>query len=172
MWSATVRWPTKLSEGRWNTYPSPWRRRCRRDRADVPETRRPSTASPPEVGRSMPAIKRSSDDLPLPEGPTTAVTRPRGNSADTPRSAWTSPVGVRYVRTRSSHRTIAGSFGNPKHLPEWRPLLGPIGEEASGRGGDRDRKGTDHDRDHRLDEQWPRRDRGQGIHVGDDDAGS
>ena len=36
----------------------------------------------------------SSDDLPDPDGPTTAVIEPRGNEASMPFSAWTSPVPV------------------------------------------------------------------------------
>jgi hypothetical protein len=42
----------------------------------------------------MAARIRRSDDFPLPEGPTTAVTDPAGNSASTDCRAWTSPVAV------------------------------------------------------------------------------
>jgi len=37
---------------------------------------------------------RISEDLPEPEGPTTALTAAAGNTASTPLRAWTSPVAV------------------------------------------------------------------------------
>ncbi len=60
---------------------------------------RPSTTSDPALGRSSPAISRRSDDFPLPEGPTIAVTAPRGNAHDTScRAHGPRRVGVRYTR--------------------------------------------------------------------------
>ena len=49
----------------------------------------------PGRGWSSPARILSSEDFPLPDGPTTAVTAPAGNAASMPLSAWTSPVAVR-----------------------------------------------------------------------------
>jgi hypothetical protein len=37
---------------------------------------------------------RRSEDFPLPEGPTTAVSDAEGNSASIPFKAWTSPVAL------------------------------------------------------------------------------
>ncbi len=42
----------------------------------------------------MAARMRSSDDLPEPEGPTTALTAAAGKVTSMPLSAFTSPVGV------------------------------------------------------------------------------
>ena len=56
----------------------------------------PITSMEPWVGLSSPATRRSSEDFPLPDGPTTTETPPRGNVDVTSRSApLTSPVGVR-----------------------------------------------------------------------------
>jgi hypothetical protein len=49
------------------------------------------------VGRSTHARIRSSDDLPDPDGPTIAVTRPAGNSLSTPVSAVTSASATAYT---------------------------------------------------------------------------
>ncbi|MQY20931.1 hypothetical protein NRB20_40400 [Nocardia sp. RB20] len=50
------------------------------------------TATAPEDGRSSPAARRSSVDLPQPEGPTTATNSPRRTDSDTEDSAVV-PVG-------------------------------------------------------------------------------
>ena len=47
------------------------------------------TFTRPFVGRSSPASRCMSVDLPEPEGPMTAVNWPTGTSSVTPRSAWT-----------------------------------------------------------------------------------
>src|SRR4030095_7272849 len=94
----------KLSDGRWNRYPTVARRNRRSVRADASWTLVPSTTRVPLVGRSSPAIRRSNEDLPLPDGPTTASSEEAGTSAESPFSARTSPLAVREVFTRSSQR--------------------------------------------------------------------
>jgi hypothetical protein len=49
----------------------------------------PSTETEPEVGRSSPARMCMRVDLPEPDGPITAVSRPCATSSETPRSAST-----------------------------------------------------------------------------------
>ena len=49
----------------------------------------PAIVTEPLVGLSRPARTCISVDLPEPEGPMTAVSRPRGTSTETPRSAST-----------------------------------------------------------------------------------
>jgi hypothetical protein len=52
---------------------------------------RPSISTVPASGRSSPAITRSRVDLPLPLGPSRAVSEPLGISTDTSSSAAKSP---------------------------------------------------------------------------------
>ena len=49
----------------------------------------PAISTDPEVGLSRPARMCIRVDFPEPDGPITAVSRPRGTSTDTPRSAST-----------------------------------------------------------------------------------
>ncbi len=69
--------------GRWNISGT-----SRRGRFTSP----PSTSTRPEVGRSSPAISRSSVDLPQPERPSTATNSPVLIDRLTSRSAGTAPV--------------------------------------------------------------------------------
>jgi hypothetical protein len=52
---------------------------------------RPSISTLPVSGRSRPAMTRSRVDLPLPDGPSRAVSEPLGISTDTSSSAAKSP---------------------------------------------------------------------------------
>ncbi len=49
--------------------------------------RRPATVTAPEVGRSRPAMRLSSVDFPLPDGPMTATTSPAATPMLTSASA-------------------------------------------------------------------------------------
>ena len=72
--------------------------------------RRPSTISRPADGRSRPATRRSSVDLPEPDGPRTAATSPTSTCRSRPRRAATGPPGDGWIRIsprpgdRLSHR--------------------------------------------------------------------
>ena len=59
----------------------------------------------PQSGVSSPAITRSSVDLPLPLGPSSAVSDPVGTSTDTSSSATKSPKLLRDVANRDRHQT-------------------------------------------------------------------
>jgi hypothetical protein len=61
---------------------------------------RPSISTLPASGRSSPAITRSRVDLPLPEGPRSAVREPLGISTDTSSRAVKSPKRRVALRTR------------------------------------------------------------------------
>ena len=65
---------------------------------------RPRTVTRPSVGARMPAMARSSVDLPAPFRPTTASTVPFGTVNDTSRRAGTSRIGG--SSRRSSSRTL------------------------------------------------------------------
>src|SRR4030095_7436609 len=99
----------------------------------------------------MPVSTRGSEDSPLPDGPTTAVSLPGAKPSDTPRSACTAPVGVRYVLTRSTQRAGIGSLGNAQAPP-------PV----NGGGPPVDEPPADH-RHHGEAEHRPREDRGRDI---------
>ena len=92
--SSTVRYGTKLSEGRWKTNPTVELRTARRRLGDMAARLSPFTSTFPLVGRSSPARRRRSEDFPLPDAPTTAATAPRRNERSTPRRAWTCSVAV------------------------------------------------------------------------------
>ena len=63
--------------------------------ADSWVTSTPAMRTAPAVGRSSVARICIKEDFPLPDGPTMAVTAPRGNIASTPRRACTSPLSAR-----------------------------------------------------------------------------
>ncbi len=92
MFSSAVSIGSRLND--WNTNPSRSRRSfvSRVRDSFVMSTSPISTA--PEVTVSSPARQCRNVDLPEPDGPMIAVNRPRGNAAETPRSAVTacSPV--------------------------------------------------------------------------------
>ena len=92
----------------------------------------------------MPARTRSSEDLPLPLGPTTAVMAPRGNAAVTPRSAVTWPLPVGKIRTTSSQSATGGSPRNLDHLIEVRRPGVPVDDPCADPGHDAD-GGRGHD---------------------------
>ncbi len=60
----------------WKTKPILWRRSRASWSSDIAWIGVPSISTSPDVGRSSPAIKASRVDLPLPEGPSTAVNSP------------------------------------------------------------------------------------------------
>ena len=66
----------------------------------------PSITTLPEVGRSSPARQCISVDLPEPDGPMIAVSRPAGKSTETPSSARTAASPSPKVRCRSVALTI------------------------------------------------------------------
>ena len=63
---------------------------------------RPPTNVCPDVGRSRPAMQCISVDLPEPDGPMTAVNRPRSKATLTPARACTAACPVPYVLRRST----------------------------------------------------------------------
>jgi hypothetical protein len=69
---------------------------CRRNRATPVSLRlsirSPATVTVPRVGRSRPATRLSSVDLPLPDGPMTATASPAAISSRTPSSAGLPPL--------------------------------------------------------------------------------
>ena len=87
MFSPAVSVGTRLND--WNTNPM----RSRRSWVRPLSSRLPMSRSPtkvwPEVGRSRPAMQCISVDLPDPDGPMTAVKRPRSKVTSIPASAWT-----------------------------------------------------------------------------------
>jgi hypothetical protein len=73
----------------WKTKPM-WRRRSAVSAlSPIVPTSSPAMATVPPLGRSSPARRCMSVDLPEPDGPMTAVNWPRGTSSVTPRSACT-----------------------------------------------------------------------------------
>ena len=65
-----------------------WRRRNRATPVSLSlSTRSPATVTVPLVGRSRPAMRLSSVDLPLPDGPMTATASPGASSRLTPSTA-------------------------------------------------------------------------------------
>src|SRR5581483_12265276 len=98
----------------------------------APASSAPPTTRLPAVGRSSPACARRSVDLPLPDGPTTAVTSPAASSASTAWRASIPPAGVEYVLERP--RQAASGSGDTERLG----CVGAAGEPARERpGGDR-----------------------------------
>ena len=94
----------------WNTKPIFARRSKAKASSLSVSMRCPSISTLPEVGRSKPANKASSVDLPLPEGPTMATESPAAISSDTPSSTVSgSPPEVR--RFTRSCAAMRGAFG-------------------------------------------------------------
>ena len=87
MFSSAVSTGTRLKA--WNTNPSRSRRRRVSALSSRFATSEPSTTTEPAVGRSSPASRCISVDLPEPEGPMMAANWPLGNAVVIPRSAWT-----------------------------------------------------------------------------------
>jgi hypothetical protein len=73
----------------WKTNPMCLRRSFVSARSAIEEISSPPTRTEPDVGRSRPASRCISVDLPDPDGPITAVNWPAGTSRETPRSAST-----------------------------------------------------------------------------------
>ena len=73
----------------WNTNPMCLRRSRVSARSAIDEISSPPIRTDPEVGRSSPASRCMSVDLPEPDGPMTAVNWPAGTSSETPRRAST-----------------------------------------------------------------------------------
>ena len=73
----------------WKTKPMCLRRSFVSRRSAIAEISSPPTRTAPDVGRSRPASRCISVDLPEPDGPMTAVNWPAGTSSETPRSAST-----------------------------------------------------------------------------------
>jgi hypothetical protein len=93
MASGSVTFSSALSVGSrlndWKTNPMCRRRSFVSRRSGIAEISSPPTCTVPELGRSSPASRCMSVDLPDPEGPITAANWPAGTSSDTPRSAST-----------------------------------------------------------------------------------
>ena len=73
----------------WKTKPMCRRRSLVRSESFSVVISVPAISTDPEVGLSRPARMCIRVDFPDPDGPITAVSRPRGTSTDTPRSAST-----------------------------------------------------------------------------------
>ena len=87
MFSSAVNIGRRLKN--WKTKPM-WRRRSLvRSESFSVVISVPAISTEPEVGLSSPARMCIKVDFPDPDGPITAVSRPRGTSTDTPRSAST-----------------------------------------------------------------------------------
>ncbi len=83
--SSTVRSSSRLKN--WKMIPM-WRARNRASALSPRVSiRRPATVTVPALGRSSPAIRLSSVDLPLPDGPMTATTSPAATPMLTSASA-------------------------------------------------------------------------------------
>src|SRR5688500_6998431 len=132
----------------------------------------PFTSTFPLVGRSSPARRRSSEDLPLPEAPTTAATAPRRKATSTPRKAWTCWVAVAYVFTSPWQAAAGRSVGKAHHLGEVRPLGGSVGQKATKeRNAGQGRPRGKDEGDGRA-EEWCRRDVLERIVVAEHELGS
>ena len=81
------------------------------------EPMRPPTATWPSVGLMIPAIRRSSVDLPEPLRPTRPTASPGSTASDTSASAWTSAASVRPPSTNSSFR-LRASFARTRKRRE------------------------------------------------------
>jgi hypothetical protein len=73
----------------WKTKPSLSRRSAVNRLSSRFASSWPSTTTEPDVGRSSPASRCMSVDLPEPDGPMIAVNSPAGNAIVTPRNACT-----------------------------------------------------------------------------------
>ena len=73
----------------WNTNPIRSRRSSVRPASSSDAISCSPTKLRPDVGTSSPAMQCISVDFPDPDGPITAVKRPRSNSTDTPSNAQT-----------------------------------------------------------------------------------
>src|SRR6266567_7555645 len=76
-----------------------------------PSTRSPPMRISPALGRSRPAIIRSSVVLPHPDGPSSTKNSPSRMDRSTPSTAWKSPN--RLLRPRSSTPTTIGPLPSP-----------------------------------------------------------
>ena len=112
--SGSVMFSSAVSIGRrlknWKTKPM-WRRRSFvRSESSSVVISVPAISTEPEVGLSSPARMCISVDLPDPDGPMTAVSRPRGTSTETPRSASTArlafAVAARHLAPDHDHAVL------------------------------------------------------------------
>jgi len=87
MFSSAVRTGRRLND--WKMKPILSRRSSVRRRSSRLESSTPSTRAVPLVGRSSPARRCMSVDLPEPEGPMMAAKRPCAKSTETPANAST-----------------------------------------------------------------------------------
>jgi hypothetical protein len=78
----------------WNTTPTVRPRQGDSARSGISCTLAPATTTSPPLGRSIPAIRFSRVDLPLPDRPVTAASSPAASSRSTSRSAGQVPAGV------------------------------------------------------------------------------
>src|ERR1700683_3856386 len=107
MFSAAVRVGTRLND--WNTKPMWSRRRSVSPASSSWAISCSPTNVWPAVGTSSPAMQCIKVDFPEPDGPITAVNRPRSNVTSTPSSARTSASPWPYVLTRPTARAAAPS---------------------------------------------------------------
>ena len=89
-----------------------WRRRYRASPVSLSVSiRSPATVTEPLVGRSSPAIRFSSVDLPLPDGPITATASPGATSRLTPATAAWPRVALGDVAQLVSSVSMPGTLG-------------------------------------------------------------
>ena len=126
MFSAAVSVGTRLND--WNTKPI----RSRRSRVSPESSRVPMSSPPtnvcPDVGRSRPAMQCMSVDLPEPDGPMTAVNRPRSKVTVIPARACTAAWPTPYVLVRATEcaaGTACVSSVNAADVGSMFPLVFP-----------------------------------------------
>src|SRR5436190_7856266 len=90
----------------------------------MPFVSTPPMRTEPAVGRSKPAKIRKREDLPDPDGPTSAVTAASRISTSTPFSAVTSPAEPAYTFTTpvQAAAIVSTSLIEPEHRPHVRML--------------------------------------------------
>src|SRR6185436_18185583 len=94
----------------WNTKPIVRRRKRASSVSPRRVTSTPSTAIEPPLGVSRPAMRPSSVDLPLPDGPVTATTSPAATSRLTPSRIVTGPPPLSRRITRSRTAIITRPY--------------------------------------------------------------
>ena len=107
MFSSAVSMGSRLKN--WKMKPTCSRRSFVRSESDSLEMSVSSIVTVPELGWSSPARMCISVDFPEPDGPMTAVSRPRAMSSETPRRASTAVSPSPYVRVTSCATTTAPS---------------------------------------------------------------
>ena len=81
----------------WKIMPTCRRRKRAAAVSDSVSTRSPPTRTAPPVGRSIPAMRLSSVDFPLPDGPMIATASPAATARLTSETAGAGPLSYRFV---------------------------------------------------------------------------